>query len=121
MVSPARVASRYLDAAPFRYPQKVKTTVNLTLIKAGFDGNGRFKSPGDALNRIGTVLSAGGLEWGEVINSFPLRQPRGRMNIALALSNPEDPFSPTDLPSTALAFQWYQLEGGAYEVVAYLS
>lgn len=120
-VSPQRVAARYLSAAAARIAPKTRGATNAALIKAGMDGNGRFNSPGAALGKASEVLAANGMEWGEVINSLPLRQPVGRMNISLAMSNPSDPFSPTDINSSALAIQWYQLDGGAYEVVAYLS
>jgi hypothetical protein len=120
-VSPQRVAARYLSAANARLTPKAKSATNAALIRAGMDGNGRFESPGKALGKASEVLAANGLEWGEVINSLPLRQPKGRMNIGIAMSNPDDPFSPTDISSSALAIQWYQLDGGAYEVVAYLS
>lgn len=120
-VSPQRVAARYLSAASARLPQKTKTATNAALIRAGMGGNGRFVSPGAALGKASEVLAENGLEWGEVINSFPLRQPKGRMNISLAMSNPSDPFSPTDIANSTLAVQWYQLDGGDYEVVAYLS
>jgi hypothetical protein len=99
----------------------MKNAATASLIKAGMDGNGRFRSPGDALSKIGNVLSLQGMEWGEVIQSFPLKQPSGNMSIRLAITNPADPFSPTDISNSVLAFQWYQLESGQYEVVAYLS
>ncbi len=120
-LNPRRIASRYLSAVPARLDPKVRTTANMALIKAGMDGNGRFRSPGTALARISEVLASHGIEWGEVIQSFPLKQPQGRMNIALALTNPSDSFSPKDIDNTALAFQWYQLDDTMYEVVAYLS
>lgn len=120
-VSPQRVVARYLSAATPRLTPKVRAATNAALIKAGMDGNGRFNSPGAALGKASEVLAANGMEWGEVISSFPLRQPKGRMNIRLAWSNPDDPYSPTDISSSVLAVQWYQLDGGAYEVVAYLS
>ena len=56
-----------------------------------------------------------------MIDSFALKAARGRLTIALALTNPADPYSPTDIANTALAFQWYQLDNMRYEVVAYLS
>lgn len=115
-----RVVARYLSAAA-RLDQKVRSAANMALIKAGMDGNGRFRSPGMALSRISEVLSSHGIEWGQVIQSFPLKQPQGRMVIDLALTNPDDSFSPTDLDNTALAFQWYQLDDDKYEIVAYLS
>ena len=121
IASPQRVAARYLSSASARLTPKAKSATNAALIRAGMDGNGRFKSPGEALGKASEVLAANGMEWGEVINSLPLRQPQGRMNIGIAMSNPDDPFSPTDINSSALAIQWYQLDGGAFEVVAYLS
>lgn len=119
-VSPRRVVARYLSAATHLDP-KVRSAANMALIKAGMDGNGRFRSPGMALSRISEVLASHGIEWGQVIQSFPLKQPQGRMNIDLALSNPADSFSPTDIDNSALAFQWYQLDEDRYEIVAYLS
>ena len=120
-VSPQRVVARYLSAASARISPKAKSATNAALIRAGMDGNGRFESPGKALGKASEILAEYGMEWGEVINSLPLRQPKGRMNIGLAMSNPDDPFSPKDINTSALAIQWYQLDGGAYEVVAYLS
>ena len=120
-LNPRRIASRYLSAASARLDPKVTVTINKALIKAGMDGNGRFRFPGVALSRIGEVLTSHGIEWGEVIDSFALKAARGRLTIALALTNPADPYSPTDIANTALAFQWYQLDNMRYEVVAYLS
>lgn len=96
--------------------------MNTVLIQAGMDGNGRFKSPNEALTEAGKILNSAGLEWDEVINSYPLRHaPKGNMNVTLAITNKDDPFSPVSIQNSMLAFQWYQLDGGMYEVVAYLS
>jgi hypothetical protein len=97
--------------------------VNKVLIQEGMDGNGRFDSPNKALAEISTILGHLGLEWGEVINGFPLRQPQGRMGIDIAITNPDDPFSPTAVTNSRLEFHWYKFEEstGKYEVVAYLS
>ena len=116
-----RIAARYLAAAVAKLDQKTKSAVTAALIKAGMDGNGRFVTLGNALSRAGDVLAKFGIEWGEVINSFPLKAPKGSLNIDLAKTNLEDSFSPTDIGNTRLAFQWYTLDNGQYEVVAYLS
>ena len=121
LVSSRRVATRYIAAAVSRLSPKVRATTNAALIKAGMDGNGRFRSPGMALARISEVLATHGMEWGQVIQSFPLKEPQGRMNIYLAQTNPEDSFSPMDIDGSMLAFQWYKLEDDKYEIVAYLS
>lgn len=116
-----RVVARFVAAAAARLSPKVRSAGNMDLIRAGLDGNGRFKSPGEALGRASEVLAKHGMEWGEVINAFSLRPPQGNLNIDLALSNPTDPFSPMDISNSVLAVQWYQLDSGQYEVVAYLS
>jgi hypothetical protein len=114
-----RVASRYLAAKDARLDSKVKSLVNRTLIKAGLDGNKRFRTPGEALSRANNALSEHGLEWDEVINGFKVNQPKGRMNINIALTNQDDPFSPTSVENTSLAFFWDTLETGV-EAIAYL-
>lgn len=119
--SPQRVATRYLSAASVRLVQKTKSAVTGALVRAGLDGNGRFKTLGAALAKAGDVLGQNGIEWGEVINSHALQGDRGTLNIDLALTNPEDSFSPTAIDNSMLSFQWYLLTGGQYEVVAYLS
>jgi hypothetical protein len=119
MTSSIRVANRFLAAKDARLDRRVMSRVNASLIRAGLDGNTRFRTPSEALARANKVLSDYGLEWDEVINSFQLKQPKGRMNIYLALSNQDDPFSPTSVGNTALAFFWDTLEKGI-EAVAYL-
>ena len=47
--------------------------------------------------------------------------PTGRSLIHLAFSNKKDPFSPTSIENSALAFYWHRFETGKYEVVAYVS
>lgn len=90
----------------------------MDLIRAGMDGNTRFRSPGQAIAQAASVLGKHGLEWGEVIQSFRLTQPKGRMSIDIARQT-DDPFSPIDIRNSALAFHWTTLETGI-EVVAYL-
>ena len=120
MNSSIRVATRFLAAKDARLDPKVKSLANAALIRAGLDGNRRFRTPGEALSRANNALSEHGLEWDEVINSFQLNQPKGRLNISIALSNSDDPFSPTSVGNTALAFFWDTLAEGKIEAIAYL-
>jgi len=120
-ISPRRVAERYLTATASRLTPKAKASANASLIRAGFGGAVRFESLGKALNKAGDVLSQNGMEWGEVISSFRLQEPTGRMNIDLAFQNPADAFSPVAISNSTLAFQWHRLESGLYEVIGYLS
>lgn len=85
------------------------------------DGNGRFPTLGKALSVAADVLATFGIEWGEVINSHSLNRPQGSLNIDLAKTNQEDSFSPMGIANSVLAFQWYTLDNGQFEVVAYLS
>jgi hypothetical protein len=119
-VSPARVAARR-DAAlavGSAISGAIRTKINAALIRSGMDGNGRFRSTGEALSKINRVLEVFRIEWDEVLQSFLLNQPSGRMNISLA-SQTDDHFSPVSIRSTSLAFHWTTLESGI-EVVAYL-
>lgn len=115
-----RVAARHMAAVSdgSKLPGPVRKKVNLALTQAGFDGNGRFHSTGQAVAKAAEVLAKFDIEWGEVLDSFRLRQPSGRMTIDLA-SRTEDPFSPVDIQNTALAFQWTSVSSGI-EVIAYL-
>lgn len=117
----SQIAGRFLSAATTRLDPKIKTSANRALIKAGLDGNGRFRTSSEALAKANEVLSGVGVEWGEVINSFQLKPENGRVTIRLALSNPEDPFSPTDISNSVLAFHWTTLDADKIEAVAYLS
>ena len=119
--NPRRIVARYLSASVGKLDAGARHTANARLVQGGMDGNGRFETPSLALAKIGDILSGFGIEWGEVIQSFPLRKPSGRMDIDLAFTNPEDSFSPVDIRNSRLAFQWYRLENEKFEVVAYLS
>lgn len=114
-----RVASRHLAAQSQKLDPKTKRLVNATLIRSGMDGNKRFRKPGEALARISEVLSDFGIEWDEVLPSFRLSQPKGRITVDLAFSNEEDPFSPMPIENTTLAFHWDTL-GTGVEAIAYL-
>lgn len=117
--NPIHLASRYLEAKGAKLDAKTKQLVNRSLIKAGLDGNKRFRSAGEALAKAGSVLAEHGLEWDEVINGFRLNQPNGHVNVRLALTNQEDSYSPTSVENTSLAFFWDTLETGV-EAIAYL-
>jgi hypothetical protein len=121
--NPRRVASKYLKAAAptVRLDPRTKSQATAALIRAGMDGNGRFPTLGKALSVAADVLATFGIEWGEVINSHSLNRPQGSLNIDLAKTNQEDSFSPMGIANSVLAFQWYTLDNGQFEVVAYLS
>jgi hypothetical protein len=95
--------------------------VNKDLIKAGLDGNGRFKRIGEALNAIAKVLDKHGLQQDDVFSADLFRDNKGQRTFAIAYSNPDDPFSPETVDNSLLVVQWYELQPGMLEVVSYLS
>jgi hypothetical protein len=105
----------------YKFDNKKREVINQALRKAGFDGNGRFKSIGQALNVASGVLRKYGFEWGQVNSADLFRSPRGSTLIRLAKKDPDDPFSPTDVSNSGLSFSWEELSKNSFEVVAYLS
>lgn len=118
--TPSKVALRFaaMSRSGALLPGPTRQRINAALIRVGMDGNERFRSPGAALARINTVLGNFKIEWDEVINSFALSQPKGRVMIDLAFQT-EDPFSPVSIENTALAFHWDTMPTGI-EVIAYV-
>jgi hypothetical protein len=117
----ANVAARYRAAASVRLDNTTRQKVNAELMKKGLDGNRSFQRIGQALNVIAQVLSSEGLEQAEVFNANRFLGDNGRATFDIALSNPTDPFSPTDIGNSMLALTWHKHESGNYEVIAYLS
>jgi len=96
----------------------VRQRINTSLIRAGMDGNRRFRSTGAALNSVAEVLQDFLIEWDQVISASDVSGDSGRLSIALA-SKTGDPFSPGSIRNTALSFHWTTL-GTGVEAVAYL-
>lgn len=115
-----RIATRHLKAAGdgSTIANPIRQKVNSDLIRAGMDGNRRFRNAGEALSVIAGVLGKYAIEWDEVLNGFRFGQEKGRASIDLAFQT-DDPFTPVSIRNTALAFHWDTLESGV-EVVAYL-
>jgi hypothetical protein len=108
-------------AAGVRLDNSTRQNVNADLMKKGLDGNRAFPRIGQALNVIAEVLQDAGLEQAEVFNANRFLSDDGRANFDIALSNPTDSFSPTDITNSMLAVTWYKHNSGHYEVIAYLS
>jgi len=100
----------------------IRQKANAKLSRAGLDGNGRFRKPERAYSAALTTLSEFGIELGEVVSSHLFQaRPSGTLNIELAFSNPEDPFSPEAISNSTLHLQWTELHPDHFEVIAYLS
>jgi len=119
-----RVANGFLRMAmqPGNLDRKTKTQANRQLIKAGLDGNGRYRKPAQAYSKALDVLAGFGIELDEIVSSHLFQaRPSGTLNVRLAFSNPEDPFSPVSIRNSVLHLQFTELRKDHFEAVAYLS
>lgn len=98
-----------------------RAMINESLVRAGLDGNGRFRSVGMALSAASDVLDDYGLEPDEVLSAWKFSGPSGHTQIRVAESNRNDPFSPVPIENSVLAFSWHQLAEGRWEAIAYMS
>lgn len=98
-----------------------RAMINESLVRAGLDGNGRFRSVGMALSAASDVLDDYGLEPDEVLSAWKFSGPSGHTQIRVAESNRNDPFSPVPVENSVLAFSWHQLAEGRWEALAYMS
>lgn len=110
-----------LAAMGARMDPATKREGNALLRRAGFDGNGRFRRVGEALNVAFSTLAKVGIEADEVLSAHFFKGESGTKAIDLAYSNKEDPFSPEPISNSVLHFSWSTLDNGTLEVVAYLS
>lgn len=118
----SRVASRYQKQAESkRLDQGVRREINGLLIRAGLDGNGRFRSAQQGYSRAVDVLQDEGIELDEVVSSHLFNQPSGTIKADIAFTNYADLFSPVSISNSILYLQYTELRDGVYEVVAYLS
>jgi len=118
----SRVASRYnKQAESKRLDQGARRQINSLLIRAGLDGNGRFRSAQQGYARAVDVLHDVGIELDEVVSSHLFNQPSGTIRADIAFTNYTDRFSPISIDNSVLYLQYTELRDGVYEVVAYLS
>jgi hypothetical protein len=110
-----------LKQAGEKLDSSTRKRVNKDLTRSGLDGNGSFRSTGDALNRISQVLNQHGMEAAEAFTAYELGKTEGNYRFAVAFSDPDNAFNPTPISNSLLVMSWYERESGNYEVVAYLS
>jgi len=85
------------------------------------DGNGPFRTIGEALAEIGSILSKHGVEWDATLNANLFRGNSGKRDLDIAMSNATDSMSPTQINNSMVSFSWYERESGSLEILAYLS
>lgn len=111
-----------MTTAGAKLSSSLKSKINKDLIKAGLDGNGRFRKVGEAISVAAEVFQKHGLEEDDVFSADRLRGPDGRATFHMAFTNVEDPFSPEPISNSMLVVQWHFFEETSkYEVLMYLS
>ncbi len=99
----------------------IREKANDALEKAGFDGNGRFKTIGQANSKLADVLSNFGLQLGDVMSADLFREDSRTQNFSLEFVNPQDSFSPVAFDDSMVHYSYAKLSPDRIEVVAYLS
>lgn len=104
-----------------------KKDITKNLLKAGFDGNGRFDTVGKAISKLHDILQENGFEFDQIIDGFTTNQTKGRIQIDIARKT-KDPFSPISIKNSLVSFSWHLMGNESedkskrkYEVLAYLS
>lgn len=118
---PKKAFEMVLAAMGARLDSGTRREANELLRRAGFDGNSRFRSIGQALNKAFSALAQVGIEQDETLSAHLFRDPSGSRALDIAFTNKEDPFSPEPITNSVLHFAWTELRDEVYEVVAYLS
>ena len=101
-------------------PKVLRNQATRALNAAGAHGNTRFPKVGSALSAFFQALSTCGLEAADIVSGDMLLGDAGSRTVSLALTNPQDPCSPTPIERTLLAFSWTRLDRN-FEVIAYLT
>lgn len=110
----------YDRTASLNMDRRTLQAINADLRRAGFDGNGRFRSITHAHSAAGDVLNKYGYEFTDVLNAHSTKDESRALSLYVSRSNPVDPFSPEPVDNTALSFSYTKLTPDRVEVVAYL-
>ena len=99
----------------------IREKANDALEKAGFDGNGRFRTVGQANSKLAEVLSNFGIQLADVMSADRFREDSRTQNFNLELVNEDDSFSPVAFDDSTVHYSYTKLSPDRVEVVAYLS
>lgn len=107
-----------------RIDNRERQSISSALIKAGLDGNGRFRSVSQAVGVANQALKTVGFDLDMVSGDMILGEKGGRM-LSFRYSNAEgaDPFSENpEIENSRVSFNWEDLgRDTGFEVVAYAS
>jgi hypothetical protein len=94
-----------------------RNSINKLLNRAGLDGNGRFRKPGEALTAAQRVLREFNLDFDGMVDGFFLSKPQGRHKVNLVMDDGTMGAIPVQ---NVLTLSWQELDNGRYEVIAYV-
>lgn len=109
-----------LKTGSARLIPSLRQKINAELVREGFGGRGRWRRPDRGYAKALEVLSKFDIELDEVVSPHLFRGPQGRVNVDIAFSNPEDPFSPEPISNSVLRLDFTDV-GNGYEIIGYLS
>jgi hypothetical protein len=112
---------RKLGRQTVRLDQKKKRLVQRVFGLEGLDGNKYFRKAQAGYSKAIEILQDYGIEMDEVVSSHHFSQPKGRFTVNLAMTNPDDIFSPIPITNSMLVVSFYQMQSGKFEVITYLS
>lgn len=104
-----------------RLDSKMRKKVNADLVKAGFDGNGRFFRPDKSTVKMSEILSKYGMSIETIITPYTMWGDKGSKNLDIVFDHPTDPFRNIQITNSTLYVTWQMLGDDKYEVLAYLS
>lgn len=90
-------------------------------IKVGLDGNTRFMKPQHGFSKAVEVLAEHGIELDEVVNAWLFNRDSGKLQVDVAFTNKDDPFSPISIRNSMLVLTYHKLAEDKFEVIAYMS
>jgi len=118
------------ERKPEMMKHEERKKINKEFIKAGLDGNGRFKKIDHGISKINEILAEHDFELDEVTSSDRFKEDSGRQEFKLARKKHKDPYSPIPIKNSVIAFSWHLMhekkitdtvKEKTYEILAYVS
>lgn len=110
-------AKRYSSETMLDHDER--TRINEDLIRAGFDGNGRFGTIGMGLSKIQGVLDHHGIEVDQILSAYEFSGDSGHSSIHLAFS--DEKLGPVSIDNAKAVVSWHRLVGDRFEMICYVS
>lgn len=117
-----RFAQVTTKKSSYKLDNATRRKITQKLNSVGLDGNGRFKSTGEALQVVWKVLDGFNISISTVLNGNLFLGKKGRRRLELTLKASEkDPFTPGLSIENDIIFIWDELNTDTYEILCYLT